>query len=82
MSTQRQTIPVARLTCPGCDCGACVTEAVARIGALDGVVYVGIDRLRPGFVVRFSDDDVDLESIRGIIEGAQLDVAPAAAAAE
>jgi len=79
MTTQRERIPVTCLTCPGCDCGACVTEAAAKIGSSAGVVYVGIDRLLPGFVVRFDDDLEDLDAIRSMIAAANIELAEAGA---
>ncbi|MCL1599415.1 MAG: hypothetical protein M3094_09540 [Actinomycetia bacterium] len=80
MTTQRERIPVTRLTCVGCDCGACVTEAVAKIGMRSGVLYVGIDRFLPGFVVRFDDDLEDLDTIRSLIAEARIELADVAAA--
>ncbi len=80
MSIQRERIPVSRLTCIGCDCAACVTEAVAKIGACSGVLYVGIDRFLPGFVVRFDDDIEDLDTIRTMITDARIELAEVAGA--
>ena len=80
MTIQRERIPVTHLTCIGCDCGACVTEAVAKIGACSGVLYVGIDRCLPGFVVRFDDDIEDLDTIRTMIADARIELAEVASA--
>lgn len=78
MTIQRERIPVTRLTCPGCDCGACVTEAAAKIGTSIGVLYVGIDRRLPGFVVRFDDGLEDIDAIRSMITDARIELGEAA----
>ena len=75
MTIQRERIPVTRLTCSGCDCGACVTESVAKIGACRGVLYVGLDRCLPGFVVRFDDELIDLDTISSVITDARIELA-------
>lgn len=79
MTIQRERIRVIRLTCQGCDCGACVTEAAAKIGTSAGVLYVGIDRCLPGFVIRFDDDIEDIDSIRSMIVDARIELDEVAA---
>lgn len=74
MTTQLERIRVVSLTCSGCDCGACVTEALANIWSRAGVIYVGVDRLLPGFVVRFDACTGDLEAIRSVIAEAKIEL--------
>jgi copper chaperone CopZ len=74
MTTALERIPVTRLACPGCDCGACVTEATTKIKSCRGVVYVGIDRFTPAFLIRFDDDTVTPEAFRSAITASKIEL--------
>jgi copper chaperone CopZ len=67
MPNEVARIPVVDLKCQGCNCGACVTDAIASIKAIDGVVYVGVDRLRSTFVVRYDGSAAEPEELRSAI---------------
>lgn len=69
---ERVRIPVERLTCEGCDCGACVTDVVQNLMKLNGVIYVGVDRLNPAFSVRYDNDTVTTDVFRSVVTKAKL----------
>ncbi len=52
MSRSETRLEVVDFTCPGCDCGTCVTETVEEIGELSGVSHVRLDRRLTQIVVR------------------------------
>jgi hypothetical protein len=74
MTIERERIPVTRLACAGCDCGACVTEAATKIESCRGVVYVGIDRFAPAFIVRFDNAAATPESFRSAITESKIEL--------
>jgi hypothetical protein len=55
MSIEITRITIDALSCGDCDCGTCLTSAVAAPKAFDDVVYVGFDRLRMEFAVRHEE---------------------------
>jgi len=76
MSIHVARIIVDGLTCQDCDCGSCASAAVAAIKELDGVVYVGIDRRSPAFIVRYQDSRARPESMRSAVTAAGLTIDP------
>lgn len=68
MTIDETRIGLAALTCPGCDCGACVTESIQEIGRTHGVVHVRVDRRRTQLVVRHEHDAVSTNQISAILE--------------
>jgi len=74
MEIAETRINLAALTCPGCDCGECVTGALADIGALSGVDHVRVDRRRTQIVVRHVPDDVSPDQLHDIVEERGLEV--------
>ena len=69
-------IIVDGLTCQDCDCGSCASAAVAAIKQLEGVVYVGVDRRHPAFIVRYQDSTVGPEAMRSAVIAAGLTLDP------
>ena len=62
------SLPVASMTCPGCDCRMCASDA-AR--AIEAVIHVRVDRFRGTFVVRH-DPAVDVDVITACVSDAGL----------
>jgi len=56
------------LTCPGCDCGSCVTESIRDIAKIDGVIHVRVDRMKKQIVVRHDHEDVQSDQITRLVE--------------
>lgn len=71
-------IAIDGLSCLDCDCGACLTAAVAAVKAIDGVVFVGIDRGRLALVVRYDDTRTDPAALRCAVlsSGLTVDASP------
>lgn len=65
-------IPVQSFTCPGCDCGMCVSTALTAINLMPGVVHARADRFKKRFVVRYEDDVVHLDEIEERITAAGI----------
>ncbi len=65
-------IPIRSFTCPGCDCGMCVSTALTSLNLMPGVVHARADRFRKRFVVRFEEDQVAVEEIEERITGAGI----------
>ncbi len=61
-------IGLVGLTCPGCDCGSCVTESLRDIAKIDGVTHVRVDRLKTQIVVRHDHEDVQSDQITRLVE--------------
>jgi hypothetical protein len=75
MSIEVTRISVDGLSCQDCDCGSCLTGAVAALKAINGVVYVGIDRRRLAFVVRYDESETDAVSLRNAVLSSGLVIA-------
>jgi copper chaperone CopZ len=71
-------IAVDGLSCHDCDCGACLTSAVAALKAIDGVVHVGIDRRRMTFVVRHDGTEANPAALRRAVRSSGLSIAESA----
>lgn len=71
-------IAVDGLSCLDCDCGACLTSAVAALKATDGVVHVGIDRRRLTFVVRHDGSVTNPAALRRAVLSSGLSITEAA----
>jgi copper chaperone CopZ len=76
MSIEVTRIAVDGLSCHDCDCGACLTAAVAAIKAINGVVHVGIDRRRLTTLVRYDESEADTAALRHAVMSSGLIVAP------
>ena len=74
MDIAETRIDLAALTCPGCDCGECVTGALRDIGEVAGVDHVRVDRRRTQIVVRHDPDDVEPSQLHVIVEERGLEV--------
>jgi copper chaperone CopZ len=74
MEITETRIDLAAFTCPGCDCGECVTGALRDIGEVSGVDHVRVDRRRTQIVVRHVPDDVSPGQLRDIVEERGLEV--------
>lgn len=66
-------IPVKSFNCPGCDCGACLSDAVKAVSGMDGVLHVRVDRSRKSLVVRYDEAAVGVSEFRERIRQAKLD---------
>jgi len=67
-------IAVDGLSCCDCDCGACLSAAVGSLKAIDGVVYVGVDRRRLTFVVRYDDSRTNPADLREAVLSSGLSI--------
>ena len=74
MSPTTTQVPLRGLTCPGCDCRMCVTEAARSIESLDGVIHVRVDRRRVAFIVRHDPSLADEAAIRSCVSATGLQV--------
>ena len=74
MSPTTTQVALRGLTCPGCDCRMCITEAAHRISSMDGVVHVRVDHRRPAFVVRHDPTLVDETDIASCVSATGLQV--------
>ena len=74
MSPATTQVSLRALTCPGCDCRMCLSEATRCIESLDGVVHVRLDRRRQAFVVRHDPDLIDESSIRSCVSSTGLQI--------
>ena len=74
MEIAETRIDLAALTCPGCECGECVTGALRDIGEVSGVDHVRVDRRRTQIVVRHVPDDDLPSKFRNIVEERGLEV--------
>ena len=74
MSIEVTRIAVDGLSCHDCDCGACLTAAVAAIKAVSGVVHVGIDRRRPTILVRYEESVTDPVTLRNAVMSSGLSI--------
>jgi copper chaperone CopZ len=75
MSIEVTRIAVDGLSCHDCDCGVCLTAAVAAIKAINGVVYVGIDRRRLTILVRYEESATDPATVRSAVMSSGLSIA-------
>jgi copper chaperone CopZ len=73
MAPIAEHIPVASFSCPGCDCGACLSDAVEAVRRIDGVLHVRVDRTRKSLVVRYDEATVGSTEFRDRIRQAKLD---------
>lgn len=69
-------IPVDALTCHECDCGACLAAAVTAVKAINGVVYVGIDRRQWEIVVRHDESLAGESDLRDAVLSSGLTIKP------
>ena len=67
-------IPVRSFTCPGCDCGMCVSTALTSINLMPGVVHARADRFRKQFVVRYDESSVSVEDIEQRVTDAGITI--------
>jgi copper chaperone CopZ len=74
MPIEATRIAVDGLSCCDCDCGACLSAAVSSLKAIDGVVYVGIDRRSLTFVVRYDDTKTDPTVLREAVLSSGLSI--------
>lgn len=74
MTINETRIGLTSLTCPGCDCGACVTLSIQEIAQTHGVVHVRIDRRRTEVVVRHEHDAVTPTQISTILESKGIEL--------
>lgn len=74
MSPTTTRVALNALTCPGCECRMCISEATRCIESLDGVVHVRLDRRRQALVVRHDADLTDESSIRSCVSSTGLQV--------
>lgn len=74
MSPTTTNVALSALTCPGCDCRMCLTEAVRCIESLEGVVHVRLDRRGQAFVVRHDPALADETSIRSCVSATGLQI--------
>lgn len=72
MSPTTTRVSLSALTCPGCECRMCISEAARCIESLDGVVHVRLDRRNQAFVVRHDPDLIDVSSIRSCVSSTGL----------
>lgn len=79
MSVEFVRIAVDGLSCHNCDCGACLTAAVAAIEAINGVVYVGIDRRTLSLVVRYDTSQTDPVVLQNAVRSSGLGIAASGA---
>jgi hypothetical protein len=61
-------LDLVAFTCPGCDCGECLTGALREMEAISGVEHVRIDRMRTQIVVRHDPDGVTPVHLRDIVK--------------
>ena len=66
-------IPMSSFNCAGCDCGACLSDAVRAVEAIDGVLHVRVDRSRIRLVVRYDATMADADEFVDRIRTAKLD---------
>jgi hypothetical protein len=76
MSIEITRITIDALSCGDCDCGACLTTAVAALKAFDGVVYVGFDRRRMEFAVRHEESTTGTAALHETVQSCGLIVIP------
>ena len=74
MEIAETRIDLVALTCPGCDCGECVTGALRDIGDMSGVDHVRVDRRQIQIVVRHDPDNVQRSQLHDIVEERGLEV--------
>lgn len=67
-------IAVDGLSCVECDCGACLSSAVAALKAIGGVVHVGVDRRGMTFVVRHDGSVADEAALRTAVLSSGLSI--------
>ena len=75
MATTITNVPVVSLTCPGCDCRMCASDASRAIESLDGVRHVRVDRRRGEFVVRHDPALAGVDDIESCLTESGLDPA-------
>jgi len=76
MSIESARITIDAMSCGDCDCGACLSAAVAAIDAIDGVVYVGFDRRGPAFNVRYYRSTADAAALHEAVRSCGLVIVP------
>jgi cation transport ATPase len=64
---------VSSFNCAGCDCGACLSDAIRAVEGIDGVLHVRVDRTRTQLVVRYDPTTADAGEFLDQIRGAKLD---------
>jgi copper chaperone CopZ len=74
MNIEVTRIAVDGLSCHDCDCGACLSAAVAAIKAISGVVHVGIDRRQRTILVRYDTSETDPVALRDAVVSSGLSV--------
>lgn len=67
-------IPVRSFTCAGCDCSACMSDAVASIENVAGVISVRVDRRLTAFVVRYDASVTSTSDLVGCVEASRLEL--------
>jgi hypothetical protein len=72
MSIETARITVDALSCGDCDCGVCLTSAVAALKSFDGVVHVGFDRRRLYFTVRYEESITEETALREAVQSCGL----------
>jgi len=76
MSIESTRIAIDALSCGDCDCGACLTSAVAALKAFDGVVNVSFDRRKLEFIVRYEESVTDTVVLHEAVQSCGLVVIP------
>ncbi len=66
-------IPVRSFTCAGCDCSACMSDAVSSIERIAGVISVRVDRRLTAFVVRYDPAVATPSDLVGCVEASPLE---------
>ncbi len=66
-------IPVRSFTSAGCDCSTCMSDAVASMESVAGVISVRLDRLRTAFIVRYDPSVASESDLVGCVEASRLE---------
>jgi copper chaperone CopZ len=67
MAITETRIGLVEFTCPGCDCGVCVSDSMREIAQINGVLHVRVDRRRTQIVVRHEHEDVSVNQLSDIV---------------
>jgi hypothetical protein len=76
MPIESTRITIDALSCGDCDCGACLTSAVAALNAFGGVIYGGFDRRHLCFKVRYNESVTDEAALHEVVQSCGLIVIP------
>ena len=76
MSIETTRIAIDALSCGDCDCGACLTSAVAALNAFDDVAHVRFDRRKLEFIVRYEESITDTVALHEAVKSCGLIVIP------